>query len=545
MAIPKVSSCACGNPSTPWNESIVPSTPISHNHKDDDVPPPLPSPPFAASNRVQKPSQRRSSQTSASVVKAMRDANDKELQSLQDTQQYNLVLGTAKQAPQDHRSHCNSPAALSRTMSTSSRHVDGHSGVGNHSDAEPTHVFQPSAAYDLSGGKNGRQHTRHASNGLTGPRGQSEQVSVSAKTSCCSKPVQEGTPTTLHSQRPNPGGSHLDGQHRPPPTAPYSGLGVVEQAPRINGLVQYQPTPQQSTTLYSFPPSYSTFQHPLTPDELAFLQRNPQLFSRSVPVPAFVGPPSQPPPATPSDASTPHNCNCGNSCNCLGCAAHPYNRRTMTFVQSLNDIMEEAVQQLGPVGGPQALGSPVSFDPAMVSGQFSGYPLAGSSNGWPQAVATDGQWPAMQPGRASGPPHTLGEYPDVHTRSRDEAREVAARSMSVDEDNNTDEQSISPTAFFHVNYPSGSCAEDENVCFCGDGCTCVGCIVHTRRHDAPATTSAADVGEIFAGIRPGGRAPPSEVLRSDSLGGRSDGIGVAPPSSQQQYLAPHVTLRES
>ena len=55
---------------------------------------------------------------------------------------------------------------------------------------------------------------------------------------------------------------------------------------------------------------------------------------------------------------------------------------------------------------------------------------------------------------------------------------------------NEGEEAISPTAYFHVDYPIGGCTE-ENGCLCGEGCTCVGCLTHGG-HDgvelAPFTT---------------------------------------------------------
>jgi len=70
---------------------------------------------------------------------------------------------------------------------------------------------------------------------------------------------------------------------------------------------------------------------------------------------------------------------------------------------------------------------------------------------------------------------------------------------------NEGDEAISPTAYFHVDYPIGGCME-ENGCLCGEGCTCVGCLTHGG-HDgiklAPFTT---DLGGDLSTNDTGGQA---------------------------------------
>jgi hypothetical protein len=45
-------------------------------------------------------------------------------------------------------------------------------------------------------------------------------------------------------------------------------------------------------------------------------------------------------------------------------------------------------------------------------------------------------------------------------------------------DVSADPHPVSPSAFFHVNYPADQCGIGSNDCVCGDSCACPGCTAH-------------------------------------------------------------------
>lgn len=242
--------------------------------------------------------------------------------------------------------------------------------------------------------------------------------------------------------------------------------------------ISYGPQP---TTVYTFPPRYSTFQHPLTPEELAFLQRNPELFSRGVPQAGSNGIASRPVPATAQ--GTTHSCNCGDACNCLGCAAHPYNSRTLTFVQSIQDIFTAESRFGGSDGGPLSpQGIRMNMLGAMpVTNNIQYSNSSASIFNYPQ----ESRWLQTRPGLSqpfggqnlSTP---VGGVSGGAAPNRRESDSGIPTDTLPDGAEAQDQSSVSPSAFFHVDYPMPSCADEPSACLCGDGCTCIGCLIHQR-----------------------------------------------------------------
>lgn len=145
---------------------------------------------------------------------------------------------------------------------------------------------------------------------------------------------------------------------------------------------------QSATQIFTFPLSYSSFNNPITLQEHAqFLQTWPNFNNNQTPVQSNIS----------------HVCGCGPSCNCLGCAAHPYNKSTLEFINSVRDLAQ-----------------------------------------------------------ADSP----------STESVDEKKESYGNITTTGESENRSPMlgEVSPSAFFHVEYPSGS--ED---CRCEDGCQCSSC----------------------------------------------------------------------
>jgi hypothetical protein len=186
---------------------------------------------------------------------------------------------------------------------------------------------------------------------------------------------------------------------------------------------QYLP----QTTIFTYPPTYGSFQNPLQPSAWRQSARDnsyghPQTLSAL--------PPGDMPfeaPVVPNNLDTVHTCGCGDGCQCIGCAAHPYNDATQNYVRSAWSSMNIE----------QAPGDLYTND---------------HSNG-------------------NGHPAPGGDTVTSPTAN------TPTSATSV----NGEEQSLSASDFFFVNYPFSSedgCGGDTESCPCGDDCQCLGCTIH-------------------------------------------------------------------
>lgn len=182
-------------------------------------------------------------------------------------------------------------------------------------------------------------------------------------------------------------------------------------------------------TVFTYPPTYGSFQNPLQPNAwrqsvLANSYGHPQM---QAPIPAG-GVPFGIHPA-PENLDTVHTCGCGDGCQCIGCAAHPYNDATQDYVRSAwsSMNMEQAPGEIYTNGHSNGNGHPVPNGEAISS-------------------------------------------PTAHTPSSTTS-------------GNGEEQSLSASDFFFVNYPFSSedgCGGDTESCPCGDDCQCLGCTIHQQ-----------------------------------------------------------------
>jgi hypothetical protein len=60
-----------------------------------------------------------------------------------------------------------------------------------------------------------------------------------------------------------------------------------------------------------------------------------------------------------------------------------------------------------------------------------------------------------------------------------------------------EEESISPSAYFHVDYPIGGCTEEKDGCLCDEGCTCVGCLTHGGHDGVEFAGFPTDLGGVL------------------------------------------------
>ncbi|TVY45260.1 Protein GRISEA [Lachnellula occidentalis] len=192
---------------------------------------------------------------------------------------------------------------------------------------------------------------------------------------------------------------------------------------------QFSPPP----TVFTYPAAYGSFQNPL---QMSAWQQGKQSNYYSQPQPSVLIPPEAPSfngPLMPGSMDTVHTCNCGDTCQCIGCAAHPYNDATQSYVHSAWASM--------------------SMD----------QPSEAYANPQTPIPATNGSIPVQ--------PQNVDQMssPNVHTPSSTTS-------------GNGEEQSLSASDFFFVNYPfsDDSCGGDTMSCPCGDDCECLGCTIHRQ-----------------------------------------------------------------
>lgn len=267
-------------------------------------------------------------------------------------------------------------------------------------------------------------------------------------------------------------------------------LPVQQQPLAPFGVSQYftPPPPYLSATNFQQPPpvwSYpvSTINHPLTPQELAWLQqqRAAGVFGQ----PAMVSPLV----SVAQVDSWAHNCNCGSGCDCLGCATHPFNQRTVEYVKGIQQFMEGDHYSHS-----RHHHSRITFSqPPPQTQQETGF---GNNNQIPTPSIHSTQPPLTAADTFSNvttssaaesapttPPATTNSCCDIQeehnchqlspTPSQD--GESGAGGSPGGTDNGG---ALSPSNFFYVDYPFGTCAQTETGCKCGEGCTCVGCLTH-------------------------------------------------------------------
>jgi len=197
----------------------------------------------------------------------------------------------------------------------------------------------------------------------------------------------------------------------------------------ISSNIPLYPQYLPQTTVYAYPPTYGSYQHPLQPSEW---RQSVRANSYAQPqAPLVSGDISFDAPINPTTLDTVHICSCGDTCQCIGCAAHPYNDATQNYVRSAWSSM--AIDQ------------------------------PSSSNG----IYTNGH--SDSNGSMS-----------IHTHGLGTVSPPAAQTPSDTASGNGDEQSLSASDFFFINYPfiSEGCGGDTHNCPCGDDCQCLGCTIH-------------------------------------------------------------------
>lgn len=213
-----------------------------------------------------------------------------------------------------------------------------------------------------------------------------------------------------------------------------------------NGLYTYYPQP----TVFTYPPQYGSFLHPLQPDQWRQIMAStnfapPGVMSSPYGIP---GPIPYHPQGTPHIAGgTSHQCSCGASCQCIGCAAHPYNEATQNYVRSAWQSMTMDAQRV------QAHGT-------------SPHVHANDHTNGDSATLTNGSMTQSVSGVGAGEGTISPTAPQTPSE--------ATSGLS-------EEQALSANDFFFVSYAFGdSCAGEMASCPCGDDCQCLGCTIHNN-----------------------------------------------------------------
>jgi len=212
---------------------------------------------------------------------------------------------------------------------------------------------------------------------------------------------------------------------------------MLPQNAMMNPVLYPQFLPQN--TIFTYPPNYGSYQNPL----------QPSAWRQGVLTMSYSNQPGQPlplvpmfgPPVMQETLDTVHECGCGDSCQCIGCAAHPYNDATQDYVRS-----------------------------AWSSMSLEQHPSEVYTNG-----NTNGNTNDRTNGNTNGHLHSNG-VPTEH-----EAPSPNPTTPSSTTSNTADEQSLSASDFFFVNYPFNpdeGCGGDGQSCPCGDDCECLGCTIH-------------------------------------------------------------------
>ena len=132
----------------------------------------------------------------------------------------------------------------------------------------------------------------------------------------------------------------------------------------------------------------------------------------------------------PEILDTVYTCSCGDGCQCIGCADHPYNDASLEYLLRLLSSVSLEPREL------------YNITQTSMNGNISSQPL---------------------------PVNTVSS-PTAHTLSSTTYK-------------NGEEQSLSATEFFFVDYPftSEGCGGDTQACPCPYECKCLGCTIHKQQ----------------------------------------------------------------
>jgi len=117
------------------------------------------------------------------------------------------------------------------------------------------------------------------------------------------------------------------------------------------------------------------------------------------------------------------------------------------------------LQQVQIIGSLQSNDIPIPNSPLF---QHNVSPLTNRSP-TPQHTVRPHHCRPTAPPSVSSPSYTSSSSPDP---------------INGGDDTETEQNTVSPSAYFHIDYPLGLCSESDMGCLCGDDCACIGCMLH-------------------------------------------------------------------
>jgi len=229
-----------------------------------------------------------------------------------------------------------------------------------------------------------------------------------------------------------------------------------------------------------------------------------------------------------SDQTYNHSCNCGDTCSCFGCADHPKNSTMTEYVRlmhqfqttgsfgtmpppnydmpgysnhgglAVNGLQNAQLNHHIPTNHFSHLGSPYLSN----GNGLGGAPSAQSNSHalW-GANSSHGHTSAMQ-ARDNSYPSGLGshEKQQLSLKVEQMATQPSPDSADSPDDLQGEEaQTLSPSRYLAGEVVLPGCTDASGTCLCGDGCACIGCIVHDGHQGGEfGTAQQEDFPTIFS-----------------------------------------------
>lgn len=150
------------------------------------------------------------------------------------------------------------------------------------------------------------------------------------------------------------------------------------------------------------------------------------------------------------------DCACGDGCLCIGCKDHPYNEHMLSWVRA----QASAAATLNP-------SSPEHGDA----------PAPHPTAGLPPTTAAAGSC-----GKSSS--ISLATIQQQQQQQQHMQQDEFMATTPTPSNTTSTAQELDPGEYytFSYNFASSECSSSKDGCRCGDGCTCLGCLMHTS-HD--------------------------------------------------------------
>ncbi|KAJ6262164.1 hypothetical protein Dda_2969 [Drechslerella dactyloides] len=177
-------------------------------------------------------------------------------------------------------------------------------------------------------------------------------------------------------------------------------------------------------------------------------------------------------------------CTCGPGCKCLMCISHPYNQASIDYVRNLHQM--QSLDQSPEEQSPATLTFPQSGGPGMEFPSNGAF-FAGPLNGLP---------------------------PDETQRG------------------------LSPSNFIQIDYPMGSCSQQNGNCLCGAGCQCLGCATHGGHTGLPANMEGFDMqsASVLVESHPSGSPVGNGAPAADASSSSGSMVHVEVPENGEQTI---------